>query len=82
MLESTDDLTMSQLFLFLPSITDRGESINQYLKNVSISPLDVEKKKQLDNWCGVGVDFDPSKLEIKSTEIWSNSCASTDCICF
>ena len=43
LIESSDDLEMSQLFFFLPSTTDRKESLNQYLKNVNITPIDVEK---------------------------------------
>ena len=38
------NLDMSRLlFFFLPSITDRSEEIKEYLKNVSITPLDVTK---------------------------------------
>ena len=48
-------------FFFLPSITDRSEQINQYLKNVSTTPFDVEK-----TWCGG--DFNPNKLDIKGID--------------
>ena len=68
--ESSEYLEMSQLFFFLPFITDRKENHNQYLKNVNRTPLDVEKK-QLDTYCGIGETFDPSKLKLKSAKMRS-----------
>ena len=68
LVEKSKDLEMSQLFFFLPSITDRKKSLNQYLKNVNITPIDVDKK-QLDTLCGE--TFDPSKLELKSAKMRS-----------
>ena len=59
------DLKMSQLLFYLPSITDRSEEINQYLKNVNISPFDVTQK-QLDIWAGL--TFMPNKLEMSDLE--------------
>ena len=47
LVEKSKDLEMSQLFFFLPSITDRKESLNRYLKNVNITPIDVDKKQTL-----------------------------------
>ena len=44
----------------------RSEEINQYLKNVSISPIDV-KQKQLNAWTQNG-QFDPSKLDFYGEE--------------
>ena len=38
---SGDREESSQLFYFLPSLSDRKEEINQYLNNVSLSPVDV-----------------------------------------
>ena len=66
--EKSDNLEMSQLFFFVPSITDRKESLHQYLKNVNITPIDVHKK-QLDTLCGE--TFDPSKLDLKSAKMGS-----------
>ena len=37
------DLDFSQLLFFLPSVTDRPEEINQYLKNVSITPINIKQ---------------------------------------
>ena len=68
LVEKSNDLEMSQLFFFLPSITDRKESLNQYLKNVNINPVDVDKKS-LDTLCGEV--FDPSKLDLKSGKMRS-----------
>ena len=53
---------------FLPSITGRKENLNQYLKNVNVTPIDVEKK-QLDTFCGE--TFVPSKLDLKSPKMRS-----------
>ena len=66
LIEMSDKLKMSQLFFFLPSITDRKENLNQYLKNVNITPVDVDKKK-LDTLCGE--PFDASKLDFESTKM-------------
>ena len=41
------------LFFFCPSVTDRSKEINQYLKNVSITPINVELKK-LNEWADNG----------------------------
>ena len=35
------DSEFSNIYFFSQSITDRREDINQYLKNVSISPIDI-----------------------------------------
>ena len=51
----------SNIYFFLPSITDRAEDINQYLKNVSITPIDI-KQEQLNVWTHNTL-FDPSKLD-------------------
>ena len=68
MIESGEvNMKMPQLFSYLPSITDRSADINQYLKNVSISPFDVTKK-QLDIWTGSGQEFIPSKLDMSDLE--------------
>ena len=56
------DSDKSDIFLFLPSITDRSEEIHQYLKNVSILPIDI-KQNQLNVWTDNSV-FDPSKLDL------------------
>ena len=49
MIESGEaDAEFSNIYFFLPSITDRNEEINQYLNNVSISPIDVSQE-QLNN---------------------------------
>ena len=66
LIEKSDELEMSQLFFFLPSITDRKESLNQYLKNVDIIPVDVDKK-MLDTFCGE--PFDPSRLDFESDKM-------------
>ena len=40
---------------------DRSEGINQYLKNLSITPIDI-KQNQLNVWSQVGL-FNPVKLD-------------------
>ena len=55
------DSEFSNIYFFLPSITDRSEDINQYLKNVSISPIDITQK-QFDDWAGC--EFNPAKLDL------------------
>ena len=50
----------SNIYLFLPAITDRSEDSNQYLNNVSISPIDITQP-QLSDWAG---KFDPSKPDL------------------
>ena len=68
LIEKSNELEMSQLFFFLPAITDRKESLNQYLENVNITPVDVDKKK-LDTLCGK--PFDPSRLDFESVKMRS-----------
>ena len=51
----------SVLYFFLPLITDRSEEINQYLNNLTISPVDI-KKVELDKWAGQ--QFDPLRLDL------------------
>ena len=55
------DQGFSHLYFFLPSITDKSESVNQYLKNISISPLDI-KQEQLNAWAN-NIAFKPNKLD-------------------
>ena len=45
------EVDFSNNYFFLPAITDRSEEINQYLNNVSISPIDITQK-QLGGWSG------------------------------
>ena len=58
---SAIDSEFSNIYFFLPSITDRSEDINQYLKNVSISPIDITQK-QFDGWAGC--EFNPENLDL------------------
>ena len=51
----------SDIYFFLPSITDRNEDINQYLKNVSIFPIDITQK-QFHDWGSC--EFNPAKLDL------------------
>lgn len=51
----------SHLYFFLPSIADCSVEINQYLENVSITPIDI-KQSQLDTSAG-DVQFDPLKFD-------------------
>ena len=55
----------SNIYFFLPSITDRSEDINKYLNNVSIFPVDITQS-QLNAWAGT--DFDPSKPDLFGIE--------------
>ena len=48
------DSEFSNIYFFLPSITDRTEDINQYLISVSISPIGITQK-QFDDWAGVNL---------------------------
>ena len=57
---------MSKMFFYLPSITGRSEEINQYLKNVSISPFDISQQ-QLDIWAN-NTTFRPDKLDAVDLE--------------
>ena len=56
----------SWLFFFCPSVTDRSVEIDQYLKNVSITSIDLELKT-LNEWAGNG-QFDPSHLDFLSVK--------------
>ena len=63
MVESEEvDADFSRIYFFLPSITDCSEEVNQYLKNVSITPLDITQE-QLNVWAQ-NSHFDPAKLDM------------------
>ena len=67
-----------QIFIFfLPSITNRSEDINQYLKNVSISPIDITQK-QFDDWAGY--EFNPAKLDLFGPDKSNMSGAVIHCL--
>ena len=61
------------IYFFLRSITDRSEDVNQYLKNVSISLIDITQY-QSNDWAGT--KFDPSKLDLFRLE--KNRMTDTD----
>ena len=66
MIESEEvEVEMSNIFFFLPSITDRSGKINKYLNNVSICPIDITQQ-QLNGWAEAW--FDPSKLDTYGLE--------------
>lgn len=53
---------ISNIFFFLPSIVDRIEEIiNKYLGSVNLNAIDINIDK-------FGQNFDPSKLDVKTTE--------------
>ena len=55
----------SNIYFFLPAITERSEDINQYLNNVSISTIDITQS-QLNDWSGTKSDI--SKLDLFGLE--------------
>ena len=65
-LYSNYDSGKSFLYFFLPSVTDRSETVNQYLNNICISPLDI-KQEQLSVWGG-NVMFNPQKLDYQEVD--------------
>ena len=53
---------ISNIFFFLPSIVDRIEEIiNKYLGSVNLNAIDINIDK-------FGQNFDPSKLDVETTE--------------
>ena len=55
----------SSLYYFLPSITDRSESINQHTSSGNLIPIDIlEKTFEVKG----NMAFDPSKLDINCDE--------------
>ena len=71
------DSDFSNIYFFLPSITNRSEDINQYLKNVSISPIDITQKK-FDEWAGC--EFNPAKLNLFGPDKSIMSGAAIQCL--
>ena len=55
------DSEFSNIYFFLPSITNRSKDVNQYFKNVSISPIDITQK-QFSDWAGC--EFNSAKLDL------------------
>ena len=68
---------LSNIYFFLPSITNRSKDINQYLKNVSISPIDITQK-QFNDWAGC--EFNPAKLDLFGTDKTIMSGAVIKCL--
>ena len=67
----------SNIYFFLPVITNRSKEINQYLNNVSISPIDITQS-QLNDWART--KFDPSKLNLFGLEINTMTDAVVKCL--
>ena len=72
------EMSSSCLYFFLPSITDRSETVNQYLNNVSISPLDI-KQEQLNAWTD-NVAFKANKLNYHGFDTKAMSNAVVKCL--
>ena len=56
----------STLFFYLPSTTDRSESINQYMDHVSLHPIDCPYESF--RHTKTGDDFVPQDLESRDLE--------------
>ena len=56
-----DGTDSSNIFFFLPSTIDRIDKINKYLGSVNLNANDIN----IDEF---GQNFDPSKLDVKTTE--------------
>lgn len=67
------EIDFSTLYYFLPSVNDRSEEINQYLTNVTISCVDIEKE-EFDKW--TSQEFDPSQLDLYGNQ----NKIMTDCL--
>ena len=72
------EMSSSYLYFFLPSITDRSETVNQNLNNVSISPLNI-KQEQL-NTSADNVVFKPNKLDYHDVDTKAMSDAVVKCL--
>ena len=78
MIESGEaDAEFSNIYFFPSSITSRNEEINKYLKNVSISPIDITQQ-QFNNWAGV--DSNPAKLDLFGADKAIMSAAVVECL--
>ena len=71
------DSESSNIYFLLPSITDRSEDFNIYLRNVSISPIDITQK-QYNDWAGCS--FNPEKLDVLGTDKAVLSAAVIQCL--
>ena len=79
MIESCEFVSeSSRTYFFLPSVNDWVEGISQYLKNVSITPIDI-KQEQLNVWADNTL-FDPSKLDLIDVEKKITSDALYKCL--
>ena len=52
----------SKVYFFLPSIPDRSEGTNQYMKCVNIHPIDIDEKE-------FGSDFNPARLDLNEKKV-------------
>ena len=60
--------TMSNLFFYLPSITDRKESVNQYKSQVSLVPVTTDLEDFSKFSPGEDYKFNPSDLDSETPE--------------
>ena len=49
----------SNIYFFLPTITDKSEEVIKYVNNVSLSPVDITQS-QLNDWVGTPPLIPPS----------------------
>lgn len=54
----------SELFYFLPSITDGSKEVNQYFNKISVSPIDL-RQNDFGQWLEPGQTFEPHFLDLR-----------------
>ena len=65
----------SNVYFFLPSITDRSEDINRYMGSINLVPIDISE----DNFEVKGeISFDSSKLDYNNPRQRKNETGCTE----
>lgn len=57
---------MLHLYFFVPFVTDRGKDINQFVNNMSLTPIDI-KQRQINAWAD-NSSFSPSHLDMSGLD--------------
>lgn len=57
------DAALSNLFFFLPLVTDKSGEVNKYINNVSTRPVDITQAA-FKQWIDPDEKFDPLRLDL------------------
>ena len=57
------NVALSNLFFFLPLVTDKSGEVNKYISNISTRPVDITQA-DFKQWIDPDEEFDPLRLDL------------------